>query len=370
MTQLQLQVQQLQAQPAIISCGQARKQGHPSLKEMRAMGVTIAEAKCGGYESAEAGAAGYSATEMRASGYTVDEVNISLTALKLSGMTCVDAKAAGSVDGLKAAGYSLHEARVAGYSPTELRRAGYTCAEFKAADLTCHEAEAAGFSSREGADAGYCCCGSGGCYFHEWHSTFTRHCRKALQQSTDPAPAPAGGFLAPAAATPASVKDSIAEEGRVAFEKLFKSANSHETATTPSPSHRGRHCSCETGLVCLARALTITPHRSVRRPIAHTPLDLTRSPQAISGDTSPSNNTVNQMASVAKEAIKANTAVASIAIKANTAVATSFFREVASVTKVAIDANREIAWNTGGLVGGPILSPLTDGPARSPPDTF
>ena len=122
--------------------------------------------------------------------------------------------------------------------------------------------------------------------------------------------------------------------------------------------------------MCLARALTITPHRSVRRPIAHTPLDLTRSPQAISGDTSPSNNTVNQMASVAKEAIKANTAVASIAIKANTAVATSFFREVASVTKVAIDANREIAWNTGGLVGGPILSPLTDGPARSPPDTF
>ena len=111
--------------------------------------------------------------------------------------------------------------------------------------------------------------------------------------------------------------------------------------------------------MCLARALTITPHRSVRRPIAHTPLDLTRSPQAISGDTSLSNNTVNQMASVAKEAIKANTAAA-----------TSFFREVASVTKVAIDANREIAWNTGGLVGGLILSPLTDGPARSPPDTF
>ena len=226
--QLQLQVQQLQAQPAVVSCGQARKQGHPSLKEMRAMGVTIAEAKCGGYESAEAGAAGYSATEMRASGYTVDEVSISLTALKLSGMTCADAKAAGYVDGIKAAGYSLHEARVAGYSPTELRRAGYTCAEFKAADLTCHEAEAAGFSSREGADAGYCCCGSGGCYFHEWHSTDTHHCRKALQQSTDPAPAPAGGFLAPAAATPASVKDSIAEEGRVAFEKLFKSANSNE----------------------------------------------------------------------------------------------------------------------------------------------
>ena len=92
--QLQLQVQQLQAQPAVVSCGQARKQGHPSLKEMRAMGVTIAEAKCGGYESAEAGAAGYSATEMRASGYTVDEVNISLTALKLSGMTCADASAA------------------------------------------------------------------------------------------------------------------------------------------------------------------------------------------------------------------------------------------------------------------------------------
>ena len=85
--QLQLQVQQLQAQPAVVYCGQAHKQGHPSLKEMRAMGVTIAEAyKCGGYESAEAGAAGYSATEMRASGYTVDEVNISLTALKLNGI--------------------------------------------------------------------------------------------------------------------------------------------------------------------------------------------------------------------------------------------------------------------------------------------
>ena len=96
------------------------------------------------------GLLGNSATEMLASGYTVDEVSYLLTALKLSGMTCADAKAAGYVDGLKAAGYSLQEANAAGYSPAERRRAGYTCAEFKAANLTCREADAAGFSPREG----------------------------------------------------------------------------------------------------------------------------------------------------------------------------------------------------------------------------
>ena len=91
---------------AVISCGEARKRGAPSLRELRERGVTIVEAKIGGYMLTE----------------------------------------------MHEAMYSCKEAREAGYinSCTEARQVGYSCKEAKEAGYSCTEAQGAGFSADEG----------------------------------------------------------------------------------------------------------------------------------------------------------------------------------------------------------------------------
>ena len=50
---------------AVVSCGEARKRGALSLRELRELGVTIVEAKMGGYTLPEMHEAGYSCKEAR-----------------------------------------------------------------------------------------------------------------------------------------------------------------------------------------------------------------------------------------------------------------------------------------------------------------
>ena len=134
---------------ATISCGEARKRGAPSLRELRERGVTIVEAKNGGYTSREAAAARYSLEELRLA-YTAKEIGDVLRDLKQEGTTCAEAKNAGySLDEIKAAGY------VEGFA-----EAGFTCKEVKAAGFGCYGAQKAGFTPLEGLGAGYRCCGA------------------------------------------------------------------------------------------------------------------------------------------------------------------------------------------------------------------
>ena len=99
---------ELERRPVVISCGQARKMG------------------------------------------------FALETMQQQGVTCVEAKAAGYVEGLKAAGYSCAEAKAAEYSLQEVKAAGYSCTEAKQAGFTPANCEKeAGYTRQELLNAGW-----------------------------------------------------------------------------------------------------------------------------------------------------------------------------------------------------------------------